>query len=82
MPGKYIIVIERGHEVAILFDSLVEHAKFLNCYIKTHIKAAGFFQVRRNKDTGGIEISCYGKSDSLDISSRPDVDYLIIEKML
>ena len=80
MPGKYIIVINRGHEVAILFHSLIEHDTFLDCYIKAHIKAAGFFRAQGH--AGEIEIICYGRSDSLDICSRPDIDYLIIEKML
>ena len=82
MERKYIITLVLGHEVPILFSSLIPHKQFLSCFCKEMIVSAGVFSVFPDK--GGrqrVLVSVWGKSISLDIKSRPE-DVKIIEKFL
>lgn len=59
---KYIIVLnEFGQEVALIFSKSIQHATVAN---GTEVIAGGFFCLN------GYEVTCYGKSVSLDVSSR------------
>ena len=82
--GKYIIVSELGHKVAILFNPLIPHDRFLNCYSKDNIHSAGFFQtiLMPLHDTHVITIYTFGKSISLKNISSNKGDNLLIEKIL
>lgn len=86
--AKYIIVIERGHEVPVIFSSLIEHAVI---GMGHKVVSAGFCGVwgteptDTNLDT--VEVSVWGKSITLKdeknkhVVSRPE-DADIIKKML
>ena len=74
--GKYVIVKEGGLEVAICFDNLLPHSTFKNF----NPVAAGFFEVLCMDDAEGVYI--FGKSVSLDLSSREDRDNHLIFKIL
>jgi len=76
--GKYIIVLERGHLIPILFDSLIPHDTFLRCFPKANILSAGFFRTDRIK---GEEIITFGKSINLDLSPN-NGDNILIKKLL
>ncbi len=82
MDGKYIIVEILGHEVPILFSSLIAHKHFLTCFCKELIISTGMFSVF--PDRGGrqrVLVSVWGKSISLSMESRRE-DEKIIEKFL
>ncbi len=81
--GKYIIVLERGNKVAILFSSLIGHDTFLKCYCKANIVSAGFFEVYSDQDNHDYHcIEPFGKSTMLKIESHPEEDKKIIERFL
>jgi len=86
--AKYIIVIERGHEVAIIFSSLIEHAVI---GMGHKVVSAGFCEAwgvepdDTSLDT--LKVAAWGRSISLKdsddkyIVSRPE-DAALIKKML
>lgn len=79
--GKYIIKEVRGHEVAILFDALISH-----CDIGTRGEsrgediAAGFFSVAADK--GDVTVGCWGKSETMKLESREEVDEVLVKKVV
>lgn len=77
--GKYVIVKNRGHEVAIVFDPIIKHIVFSFAFVGDII-SAGFFRVgiAENKDIG---ITTFGKSTSLKLTSRR-ADAALIAKIL
>ena len=78
--GKYIIVEVRGCELAIMFDSIIAHSDFLRSFNKERIISAGFFAVGAEpseNDKNDINVSCFGKSDTLKIESRKEDDRLL-----
>lgn len=72
--GKYVIVEERGHEVAVMFDSLIEHTKIAAVF--GNVVSAGFFEV----DPDGVAY-VFGKSLSLKLESRVS-DHVALNKVL
>lgn len=86
--AKYIIIIERGHEVPIIFSSLIDHCTIANGIA---VVSAGFCAVwgteptDTNLDT--IIVTVWGRSITLKneknryVVSRPE-DANIIKKML
>jgi len=84
--GKYIIVEEMGHEVAIMFSSLISHDSFLHVYPNRDcIKSAGFFAVGAEPseyDSKDISVGVWGKSTTLKLDSRKDKDERLIKKVL
>jgi len=87
MPtGKYIIKEVRGAEVAIVFDSLISHDCIGTCRgDKGGTVSAGFFSVAAaptEKDPKDISVSCWGKSVTLKMDSRKEVDEPIIKRVL
>jgi hypothetical protein len=86
MQGKYIIKVVRGHEVAILFDSLINHCDIGTCKdSRGETVAAGFFAAcgrPTSNDERDISVSAFGKSESLEIKSRGDIDEPLIKKVL
>jgi hypothetical protein len=83
--GKYIIKEVRGVEVAILFDPLISH-----CDLGTkgdsrgETLSAGFFGVMSmptREDPNDVDVSTWGKSITLNITSR-DGDDDIIKKVV
>ena len=73
--SKYIIVKEKGHEVAVLFDPLIPHNE-----IRKSAISAGFFCVEASSSIR-IKVSVFGESISLKLQTRPE-DATLIEKML
>ena len=83
--GKYIIKEVRGHEVAIVFDALITHADIGTCHeSRGKTVSAGFFAVGakpREKDPDDIDVSVFGNSETLKLSTREE-DSRLIKKML
>ena len=87
--AKYIIVIERGHEVPIIFSSLIDHYRMAG---GMPVVSAGFCEVfgREESDTNldTIIVAAWGKSTTLKdeknkyVVSRKKEDADIIKKML
>lgn len=66
------------HEVAFLFPGIIVHADFKRFRRHTHLQmdeivAAGFVDIGRDGKP-----YCHGRSESLDISSRGEIDEAII----
>lgn len=79
--GKYIIVrFNSGVEVAILFSNLIDHSRFANIYSKKAIASAGFFTVDYCENRTIVE--AFGKSETLNLESRPDEDTDLIKRLL
>ena len=76
---KYIIVEEQSCELAILFDEIIPHSKFLKVYDKDNIVSAGFFQIVINGEE--LSVYAYGKSNTLKKVSRKE-DSRLIERVL
>ncbi len=87
--AKYIIVIERGHEVAIVFCSLIDHAVI---GMGHKVVAAGFCEAwgieQTDESLDTLRVWAGGRSTTLKdndgkpIVSRGDEDANIIKKML
>jgi len=67
---KYLITIKG----CILFAPTIPHDKIVAGNVK--ILSAGF--VRIQISAGEVDFHCYGRSESLDIDSRPDADAMHI----
>ena len=81
---KYIIVKDEGFEHAIIFPEMLTHRQVAgvhNASCGPHLVAAGFCNIRQNEDTGDIEVSRWGKSESIPKDGR-DEDKAILEKSL
>jgi len=72
---KYIVV--SGHPV--LFANELLHADVAGVY-KEQVESAGF--VALELSCKGVEVTCMGESSSLNISSNPNIDELLILKFL
>lgn len=74
---KYIIFEGRLHAEPLIFTTTQEHAELARVMEPTLGKpvSAGFLDLTLG------EVSAYGRSDSLDIESRPE-DSLIINKLI
>ncbi len=77
---KYVVVEEGGLLVPILFSHLVPHSKFRHW----NPVSAGFVSIDPVSSGDGqttTVVSVFGKSDSLDITSKPE-DAGLIRKMI
>lgn len=73
---KYVIVKRYGHEVPIIFHELISHHEIVG---EMEVISAGFIRLRfwgQNL----IEFSVFGRSETLNKSSR-DGDDIIIRKL-
>lgn len=75
--GKYIIMEVLGHEVGIMFDSLIEHSTMA---MNGKVISAGFFSVGGG-DNKNISVSVFGKSVSLNKKSR-EKDSILLKNVL
>ena len=73
MALKYIIVDDRGCEIPILFNNIIDHERVAKGFFK--VLEAGF--VYLDVDGDRIKASCYGKSTTLDLACRPEDSGLI-----
>jgi hypothetical protein len=71
---KYIIVVENGIEMPLVFSELMTHANVAHPY-HDRVVSAGFCYSQDDQWT------CYGDSFSLKIKSRPE-DSTILTKFL
>lgn len=78
MDGKYIVVRSEGHEVAVCFSRLLNH-KTVGRPFK--VVSAGFFEVDA-QNAGAIEVTCYGRSESLNLGNRPIIDKTLVTRLL
>ena len=75
--GKYVIINESGIEVAICFDSLIPHSRFINF----HPVAAGFFKVV-HIEKNEFAVDVWGRAVSLgDLATRDQDNALILRIM-
>lgn len=75
---KYIIGNICGLETAVVFSELLKHSDVARgAFGSAGCVSAGFCYVNPNG-----RITVYGKSDSLNLSSRAEVDNLVIEQTL
>jgi hypothetical protein len=87
MQLKYVIVKRDGEdtEVPILFAEILDHRSVVP--YDARVVSAGFVEIQAVKDTSYHELPttrvfCYGKSMSLHLESRMDVDEAIINEFL
>jgi hypothetical protein len=73
---KYIIVQVGGLEIPIIFSSLLEHKKM---GMGKNVVSAGFCDLI-DSTNGLLEVTCWGSSTTLNVSSRKENDAEIIEK--
>lgn len=74
--AKYIITDNPvWGERAIIFDNGFAHNEFKNL----NPISAGFVDIKSNN--GVVEVSCYGKSTSLRLDSRPEDDAIVLRSL-
>lgn len=81
MDSKYIVLDDdRGPLQMIIFPPSIIHAdvakKFATSNIK--IKSAGFIRRKSSYEDG---MFCYGNSISLNVSSNPDIDNILLKRL-
>lgn len=74
---KYIVVDTGLNDIPILFDTSINHSDMAGRFT---VVSAGFVFITNDKGT--IKAYAGGRSLSLGIVSRPEIDSKIIEKML
>ena len=85
---KYVVFESRGLGVATVFDSLIDHNGMVNQFAV--VLGAGECSISATSNEievgscimNDIDVHCYGKSVTLNKSSRGDEDAKIIKKML
>jgi hypothetical protein len=79
--AKYIVTYHNRFETIFMFPNFVTHVEFAErmSVHPTAILSAGFV-VLTTDELGNPTVSTYGKSESLDIKSRPE-DKNLAEKM-
>ena len=83
--GKYIIVEYMGHEVAIVFDSLISHSDFMPIWNRDKIVSAGMFSTTSDpteNDPYDISVAVWGKSITTNKESRKGTDEKLIKRIL
>ena len=82
--GKYIIVEQRGCELAIMFDSILVHADIARPY-RHCVISAGFFGASSEpteKDPDDIDVGVWGKSETLKLEVRKNKDERLIKRVI
>jgi len=84
MKSKYLILDNMGSfgltEGPIVFPEFEQHDRVASMYGgKEHVVAAGFVQVYVEK--GRLKVACFGKSNSLGVESRGQLDEHMIYRM-
>ena len=84
--GKYIIVEVMGADTPILFPSFINHCDIARGFGgKKNVISAGFFEVGAKptkKDPENIEVSVFGKSETLNKKVNKETDPCFIQKLL
>ena len=73
---KYVIVEVMDCELPIIFSNVIDHAIFIG----RRVISAGFVRIKAVDNT--FEVSCFHKSVSLGVESRPEEDARLILKEL
>lgn len=76
MDTKYIVYHDGISEVMVIFGELAKHSVIANG-IDMDVISAGFLMISYGGVTSldkSIRVTCYGKSTSLNIESRPKED--------
>jgi hypothetical protein len=79
---KYIIVTPDGFNTimgarAIIFNGLFNHCDMVPPRVT--VESAGFMKLGKN---GHSIVTCYGRSESLDLDSNPNFDSIIVTRTL
>lgn len=74
---KYVIVKERGCELPILFDPIIDHASVVN---EREVLSAGFVSFRT--DGVSIDATCWGQSLTLKSTHREEDVAIILKSIL
>lgn len=78
--AKYIVVKHNGFECPIIFDPLIMHKDMRGT---REVVSAGFVIITLDRELEpNVVAQCYGRSDSLNIESRPEVDSKLIGKKI
>ncbi len=84
--GKYIIVEVMGADTPILFPSFINHCDIARGFGgKKNVISAGFFEVGAKptkKDPENIEVSVFGKSETLGKEADVENDPRFIQRLL
>lgn len=75
LKAKYLVLRQGGFEVPFIFSELNDHANTAS-KLGGEVVGAGFCYIREDR------YHCYGKSVSLKIESRGDVDASILNRLL
>jgi hypothetical protein len=78
--GKYIIIEHLGHEIAIMFDNLLEHATMAS---EKKVVAAGFFVAYSDagEDDEDVSFRVWGQSITLKQTARIGIDEKILKRV-
>lgn len=76
---KYV-VIDNGTPIPYIFPDIITHSDFTK-QIKGHVVSAGFCVALAHPDGHHVIWEAFGKSHSLNISSNPEADSRLINKL-
>ena len=78
MPSKYIVFETKEGERAVIFprDNFY-HDDLSSCFSELEPVSAGFVSI----EAGGV-ITCFGRSEALDLPSRGEDDEIVIRHQL
>jgi hypothetical protein len=81
--GKYIVGEINGLLCAVCFTEYIEHSAFLGVFDKNEIWSAGSFTIGPSTSTpSSLTAHCFGKSLSLGVESKPDIDVNQVNRAL
>jgi N-acetylglucosamine-6-phosphate deacetylase len=70
---KYIVFKDGNLEDIITFSELMDHSQAARALDRDRIISAGFIDIAVNEQ-GKLDVACFGKSTTLDLASRGDLD--------
>jgi phage major head subunit gpT-like protein len=70
---KYIVFKDGNLEDIITFSELMDHSRAARALDPDRIISAGFIDIAVNEQ-GKLDVACFGKSITLKLESRGDVD--------
>lgn len=68
---KYVVVKQGGLRLPIMFDPILRHSHVARNFAH-QVVSAGFVRIYHHKE--GVSVSCYGRSESLNVDSQAELD--------
>jgi len=87
MEFKYIIFEYMGHELPVIFSSVITHSDVAAGHLGQAVSAGEVLFLGTDIDADGcyvsnvIEVKCSGESTTLGLKSRPDTDSKLIQRI-